>query len=333
MVINMFYRFFHFYQHIYPQLVEKNETFHSSRNIFMSTVTVFSSPKPFLDPHIRIIQRNAICSWKALGENVDVILIGDEPGLAETASEIGVRFELDVARNEYGTPLVHSLFQQARQSCKSEILIYINADIILLPDILEVIKKIQQLEKDFLIVGHRWDIDISHELNFDDNWSEELIELINNKGKQRAPTAMDYFVFPRNLFQDIPPFAIGRAGWDNWMIYYAVHQPWPVIDITPSLKVIHQNHDYSHLPDGKPHYDLEESNQNVALSGGMKTLYDLLDVNLTFKNDVIQRKGLTLARSLRKLERLVMPEEKEGWRWSLTRKLRKLRKRLTKKKK
>ncbi len=299
----------------------------------MSSVTIFSSPKPFLDPHIRIIQRNAICSWKALGEDVDVILIGDEPGLAETASEIGVDFEPDVARNDYGTPLVHSLFHQARQASESEILIYINADIILLPDILDVIEKIQKLEKDFLLVGRRWDLDISHELNFDGNWTDELIELLNNKGKLRAPTAMDFFAFPCNLFQNIPPFAIGRAGWDNWMIYYAVHQPWPVIDVTPSLKVIHQNHDYSHLPDGKPHYDLEESFQNVALSGGMKTLYDLLDVNLTFKNEVIQRKGLTLPRSLRKLERLVIPEEKEGWRWSMTRKLRKWRKRVAKRQK
>ena len=299
----------------------------------MSSVTIFSSPKPFLDPHIRIIQRNAICSWKALGEDVDVILIGDEPGLAETASEIGVDFEPDVARNDFGTPLVHSLFHQARQASESEVLIYINADIILLPDILNVIEKIQKLEKDFLLVGRRWDLDISHELNFDGNWSDELIELLNNKGKLRAPTAMDFFAFPRNLFQNIPPFAIGRAGWDNWMIYYAVHQPWPVIDTTPSLRVIHQNHDYSHLPGGKPHYDLEESFQNVALSGGMKTLYDLLDVNLTFKDEIIRRKGLTLPRSLRKLERLVMPEEKEGWRWSMTRKLRKWRKRVAKRQK
>jgi len=329
----MFCRFFQYYQHIYPQLDEKKEKFHNLRNIFMSTVTVFSSPKPFLDPHIRIIQRNAICSWKALGEDVEVILIGDEPGLAEIVREIGVGFEPEVARNEYGTPLVDSLFHQARKSSESDIFIYINADIILLPDILDVIKKIQQLEKDFLIVGRRWDLNISDELNFDVNWSDELIELINKKGKLRAPTAMDFFVFPRNLFQDIPPFAIGRAGWDNWMIYHAVQQPWPVIDVTPSLKVIHQNHDYSHLPDGKPHYDLEESFQNVALSGGMKTLYDLLDVNLTFKDDLIQRKGLTLQRSLRKLERMVIPEEKEGWRWSMTRKLRKLRKRLAKRKK
>ncbi len=32
---------------------------------------------------------------------------------------------------------------------------------------------------------------------------------------------------------------------------------------------------------------------------------------------------------LRKIERFVNPQEKEGWRWGLTRKLRKLRKKLS----
>ena len=32
----------------------------------------------------------------------------------------------------------------------------------------------------------------------------------------------------------MPDFAIGRAGWDNWMIYHARQQGWPVIDGTPS---------------------------------------------------------------------------------------------------
>jgi hypothetical protein len=296
----------------------------------MSTITLFSTPKPFLDPHINIIQRNAIRSWKALGPDVDVLLIGDEPGLEEAAREIGVKFIPEVEKNYLGTPLVHSIFNQARQASEGEFLLYINADIILLPEILEVISSIKKLEEDFLLVGRRWDLTITSAIDFENNWVVELREKLLVEGKLRAPTAIDYFVFPRHLYREIPPFAIGRAGWDNWMIYHGMGQPWPVIDATPSLLVIHQNHDYSHLPDGKPHYDLEESNQNVALSGGMKTLYDLLDVNLVYRNGKIQPKGFSLPRGLRKLERLVIPDKKEGWRWSLTRILRKSRKRISK---
>jgi hypothetical protein len=107
-----------------------------------------------------------------------------------------------------------------------------------------------------------------------------------------------------------------------------LQQEWPVIDLTPSLTVIHQNHDYHHLPGGALHYDLEESHQNVLLSGGMRTLYDLLDVQLVFKDGRIQNKAPSLESFLRKLERWVIPDQQSGWRWRLTRLLRKTRKRI-----
>jgi hypothetical protein len=148
------------------------------------------------------------------------------------------------------------------------------------------------------------------------------------EGKLQAPTAIDYFIFPKHLYQEIPPFAIGRAGWDNWMVYHGMQQPWPVIDVTPTLMVIHQNHDYSHLPGGKPHFNLDESNKNVDLGGGYTRSFDLLDVKLVLRNGKIKKTSLTIHHILRKIERLVIPLEKRGWRWWITRRIRRLRKRL-----
>ena len=296
----------------------------------MSTITIFSTPKPFSDPHINMIQRNAIQSWKQLGDLVEVLLIGEEPGLKEAAEDIGVRYIPDVERNQFGTPLVNSIFDQARKESSHQILFYINADIILLPESVMVVNSIHQQENEFLLVGKRWDLNISREIDFKMDWAAELEAKLEIEGKLRAPTAMDYFAFPRHQYQNIPPFAIGRAGWDNWMIYYGNQQPWPIIDTTPSHRVIHQNHDYSHLPDGQPHYDLEESYQNVALSGGMTTMHDLLDVNLIYEGGRIRKKSLTIPRLLRKLERIVIPDEQEGWRWSMTRILRRSRRKLSK---
>lgn len=295
----------------------------------MSTITIFTAPKAFTDPHINIIQRNAILSWKDLGPRAEVILIGDEEGMSEVASELDVRQLPDVARNEMGTPLVNSIFNLARDAASHQIMIYLNADIILLPNCLSIVDQICRLEKDFLLVGHRWDLDITEAMDFPKNWADPITERVNREGRKRAERAMDYFIFPRHLFQDIPPFAIGRAGWDNWMIYHATQQAWPVIDITPSHRVVHQNHDYRHLPDGKAHYDLEESHQNVALAGWTMATYDLLDVPLVFQAGKIKRKPITLPRVLRKLERTVMPEEQEGWRWQITRILRKMRRRIS----
>ena len=52
------------------------------------------------------------------------------------------------------------------------------------------------------------------------------------------------------------------------MIYKARKEKWPVIDCTPSVMIVHQNHDYSHLPGGKPHYEHPDTNENIRLAGG-----------------------------------------------------------------
>ena len=295
----------------------------------MSNVTIFTAPKAFSDPHINIIQRNAILSWKALGTQAEVLLIGDEDGMKKVAADLNVRQLPDVKRNDKGTPLVSSIFSLAREAAAHEIMIYLNADILLLPEVLNVIDTIQDLEKDFLLVGRRWDLDLTKEIDFSDDWLANIDRQLNKVGRLRSVAAMDYFIFPRNLFQDIPNFAIGRAGWDNWMIYHAVQQPWPVIDITSSNRIVHQNHDYRHLPNGVVHYDLEESYQNVSLAGGIRASYDLLDVPYVFREGRISRKSVTLPRLLRKIERFVMPMEQRGWRWQLTRLLRKTRRKIS----
>src|SRR5512138_1297288 len=74
----------------------------------MAFLTIFSAPKPFVDPHVTVIQRNAVQAWSRL-EDVDVILIGDEPGIPETAREFSVKNVPEVKRDEKGVPLVSSI--------------------------------------------------------------------------------------------------------------------------------------------------------------------------------------------------------------------------------
>ena len=56
----------------------------------MTFLTVFTAPKPFTNPHINNIQRNAIQSWIHLGSEVEVLLMGNEQGMAEVASEFNL---------------------------------------------------------------------------------------------------------------------------------------------------------------------------------------------------------------------------------------------------
>jgi hypothetical protein len=297
-------------------------------------ITIFTAPKPFTDPLIDVIQRNAIRSWLSLGEDVSVILVGNEAGMAAVACEYRVTQLAGVACNEQGTPLVSSIFSQARQASDSPLLTYVNADILLLPDFLVAARDVSRQAQEFLVIGQRWDLDVTQLLDFSEGWEKRLAAEVNARGRQHPPAGSDYFLFPRHLFSDIPDFAIGRAGWDNWMIYHARQQKWPVIDATPDIRIVHQNHDYSHLSGGKPHYNHPESFQNEALAGGATNLFMVLDADRQLVDGRIRSPKSSLARLVRRLELLFTPPgtRREGWRWFAARRLRRLRRKITKSK-
>lgn len=295
----------------------------------MPFLTLFSAPKPFTDPHIATIQRNAIRSWTHLGPEVAVLLIGEEDGLAETAAEFGVPHLPAVRRNRWGTPLVSSIFDLARQNNASPLLAYINADILVMPDFLAAARTAAEQTEEFLIIGRRWDLDVRHELDFGPGWTGRLRDDVGARGRLHGLAGSDYFIYPRQLYTDMPDFAIGRAGWDNWAIYRACQSGWDVIDATPSLMVVHQDHDYSHLPGGQMHYDLEESRVNAALGGGRANMYTVLDTNKVLVDGAIRAPGPSLPRLLRRVEVLLMDGERRGLRWFLLRRVKRLRRRIT----
>src|SRR5215208_3671805 len=116
----------------------------------MSLLTLFSAPKPFTNPHIAMIQRNAIKSWTLLPD-VEIILLGEEVGLAEAAQELSIKHIPWVKRNQSATPLISSMFQVARENSHSDLLCIINTDMILMSDFLEAARR-SRLERDKFVL-------------------------------------------------------------------------------------------------------------------------------------------------------------------------------------
>ena len=283
---------------------------------FMPLITFFSAPKPFTDPHIAMIQRNAIKSWTLLPD-AEVILLGEETGLAKAAYELGVKHVLHVRRNDNSTPLISSMLELARENSSSDLLCIINADMILMPDFLEAARR-SRLQRDiFVMLSQRWDLDITQPIEFTEGWENRLRSSVFGQNNLHRPAGSDFFLFPRSCYTDIPGFAIGRAGWDNWMIYKARKEGWPVIDCTPSVMIIHQNHDYSHLPGGRPHYEHPDTNENIRLAGGQANIrYTILDATHQLVGGKLVRPKMTSLRLTRQVELFLrkifffLPEEK-----------------------
>lgn len=255
-------------------------------------LTLFTTPKLFENPHINIIQLNTLQNWLALGDEVAVAVVGDDPGIERVCAEYGITHIPNVRTNEMGTPLISSIFELGRSLNDSPFLVYANADILFLPDLVSAVRRLAETDTAFLAVGQRYDMDITTPVDFTGDWPDTLKAEIVKKGKLHGQTGSDYFIFPRGCFEDIPDFAVGRAGWDNWMLYQTRYQGWKLVDATPSITVIHQNHDYAHLPGGVIHFRQPETVENIKLAGGRRSIFNATDSRYMLTENGLKRKPL-----------------------------------------
>lgn len=211
-------------------------------------ITIFSSPKAFVG-HIGIIQRNAILSWLRLYPQCEIILFGNDPGTKDFCNYLKLIHVPDVATNEFGTPLLSDMFRRVQQIGRYDLFFYINADIIILSNLTkEILLNLSNFQDRFLLVGRRLDMNIRLPLVFNSQWETNLRKNAAQVGKLAPASGIDYFIYPRGCFKEIPDFTIGRPAWDNWMIYSAITTRIQLIDVTSVIPIIHQNHDYLHIP-------------------------------------------------------------------------------------
>ncbi|MGD0198636.1 MAG: hypothetical protein ABSC56_12125 [Solirubrobacteraceae bacterium] len=231
----------------------------------MADLTLFAIPKGFTDPHISLIQRNALASWQRLAPAVEILLIGHDPGVEEAARNYGATHIRDAEQNELGTPLLDSAFREAAVRASGSLLCYVNADIVLLDDFLAAARRLPA--EAYLAIGRRWDCDVTSPLDFSQG-DAALRDWAQRDGKLDLGRGSDYFVFRRESDFGLPPFAVGRPGWDNWMIRRALQLGFPVIDMTESVTAIHQNHGYGHVANAiGSDWEGPEAKRNRDLAG------------------------------------------------------------------
>ena len=204
-------------------------------------VTFFSVPKPF-SGLFSVIQRNAIESWVRLHPESEVILFGDETGVAEEARRLKIRHIPSIRKNRFGTPFMDDVFARARQAASFGALCFLNTDIVFLDRLTELVSP-PPFER-YLITGRRWDLQVDQPLDFrSEHWRQYLFGQMRSRGKLHAACGMDYFLFPRGLYGQIPPLVIGRLANDNWLIWRALSKRIPVLDATAAVRCVHQEHE------------------------------------------------------------------------------------------
>ena len=262
-------------------------------------VTIFATTKAFRG-HFAVIQRNAITSWSRIAPKVGVILMGDSPGTAEICKELGLLHIRDVASNQSGAPRLDDLFAKAEDAVPEGLLCYVNADIMLTDDFSRAAQRVAGLSP-LMMIGRRWDTDIAEPWDFQAlDWQDRLRTTAHTQGKLAGAGAVDYFLFSKGLGRNLLPFAVGRPYWDHWMVWNALRHGATLVDASDLVMAVHQNHDYSHHPAGRPGvWDSEEAKKNRRLAGDSSRLLTIDDVRFRLTPEGLQPRYLHVWRTVR----------------------------------
>lgn len=213
-------------------------------------LTIFASPKAMKGRNARN-QVMALRSWLELPLDPPphVILMGDDPGVADVAKTFGVMHVPVLRTNEWGTPMLRDMFEKAEAAAPSSPVMYINADIVLPPlfaDAVAAMLLAHGNKSQYMMAGQRMDMP---------SWipameclsTDELLREAQRSARSRGSGALDYFMYPKGAWRnDFPDLILGRLAWDEWLLGFPIRQRWPVVDAS-FVGVVHLQHDYAHI--------------------------------------------------------------------------------------
>lgn len=277
-------------------------------------ITFFTIPRAF-EGRCGIRQTNAIRSWRESVPGCEIILFGDDPGVKEFAAEEGCIHIPNIYRSPLGTPLLDDAFKVTTSQSSQMLLCFINTDIVLFPSFLKCLDSLPR--HFFLAIGQRTNADFETLIDFSaPDWAATVQSFLDNHGMLEATCAIDYFLFPKNLFAKIPGFAVGRPKWDNWMVGTALNAGMKVIDLTPSVAIMHQNHGYTHVPQKRDfRWHGPEGDTNEKLASGINC--DISDATHELRNGHLKDKLLWSGLGKRLQQVLTLPQFKTRYGLSL----------------
>lgn len=256
-------------------------------------ITFFTIPKAW-QGEAALSQRNAVTSWLALGAHA--VLFGDDQGVAAAAAELGAQHVPTITRNAHGTPLIDGVFADAHTLAGPGLLCFANTDIVLGPDFTPAAELLESSFDRFLMVGESWDTAVRGPIDLAEGWQERIAP-----GRKRGAGALDWFLFTRGIFETIPPFAVGRAAFDNWLVWRARNVGASVVDATRAVHVVHQAHGYAHVAAGFEGTRAgAEAAANWELVGSKRRVYTRFDATHVLAGGRLRR---NIAGTLRAKER------------------------------
>ncbi len=207
-----------------------------------------------------IFQFNAIRSWLRLVPSTHIFLYMDTQESCDhliglVAAFKGIRCQpVPCVNDDYKRPRLDCLFNHANENAVTDIIAFVNGDIVLDPYLNAVLDTVyKKYDEHFSLVSRRTDTQI--DLLTMDAWyasindvdhTDAVIRYSAEHGGIHSEWGIDLFVYTRTVFAslDFPPFLAGVYRWDNWLLTTLIlNDDINVVDATQKGLVIHQQSD------------------------------------------------------------------------------------------
>jgi len=255
---------------------------------------IFSSPKPFHQATTPV-QLSAMRSWAMACPLAKIFLFGDANNLLPICKQEGFFYGGSLPTTELGGEILSGMFVEMTDRHPEEVLLYLNSDIFLEPTLARSVQELESLPKPWLGACRRWCLSSWEGETKKEKDLLEFLKSLDSRGYYGTASALDLFLFRGIDLHAMPPFRIGHAGWDNWMIYHARCMDIPVIDLSSLVRACHCRHDYSYArgntsPDRRDG-PLEE--ENVRILGRDSRRFHLGHATHEWKEGrVVRRRGV-----------------------------------------
>jgi len=247
-----------------------------------------TSCKPTKIEKIETMQLNSLRSWIALEHEKEIYVFNRDDSVKDMCKNIDVKLVEDYESSPHSDiPTWRAMRNFAHSiSTDDDIIIWVNSDVMFDESLIETIRQVLQNKiENFVLVGQKYDWSNFYKL--DNEFKIGSLSPLVKHGEY----AIDYFIFKKNLFENVPGFFIARQKFDNYLLSKAINEYF-TIDCTNTLLCVHHRHDYGpeiNLPFHRAHstheWQNEQKTNDSLMSGQMGNI-------LSCKNyTVINEKG------------------------------------------
>lgn len=257
-------------------------------------MVIFSSPKPFTTETLPV-QISALRSWRKYLPHAKAVLFGNDKKLKDICRSENAEFGGLLPVDNRGNEKISDVFQRAVALAGSQDLIYLNSDIFLDETIRPAVKILEEFTGPYLATARRRCIGRWDGPALDGQKLESFLGLKKNHFRWGQACSLDIFLFRGVPVKQMPPFRIGQAAWDNWLVFHARSLGIPVIDLSRVLRPFHCDHDYSYSRDN-PNPRIRNQNgdkENLDLLGGEAKKLHMGHCNYEVRESkIVRREGV-----------------------------------------